>query len=140
MSLFVVESPVAVKWFIPEEHSSHCSRLIDGGHELLAADTLTAETARIVTAKLIRDEISPEEAAEVMTALRSSPVALQSSEKLLAPAMEIAFIFDRRLDDGINLSLAVQHDCRLVTAQRELFETLQGTPFATYIKWVGDIR
>jgi predicted nucleic acid-binding protein len=140
MSLFVVESSVAVKWFVPEEFSSQSSRLLDGGHEVLAPDTLAVATGKIITAKMSDDEITPDEAMEVVSAVDSAPVAIHPSAPLLLPGMEISYIYGCRLGDGINLSLAVQFDCRLVTAQQELYDVVQGTPFASHVKWVGDLR
>ena len=58
MARFVVEPAVALKWFVPEEHSRSAARLLDGGHELLAPDTMPAEAGKIITAKTRMGECS----------------------------------------------------------------------------------
>ncbi len=140
MMRFVVEPAVALKWFIPERHSATAARLLDGGCELLAPDTIIPDAGKIITIKTRSGELSREEGVQVLNALRSSPVWIEASEPLLEPAFWFSSTMDRPLGDGLNMALAVASDCRLVTASRELFERVQGTPFATHVKWVGDIR
>jgi len=140
MTRFVVDPAVALKWFIPEEHSASAARLLDGGHELLAPDTIIPDAVKIITVKTRLGECSKEEGIQVLGALRSSPVWIQDSGPLLEPAFWFSSTMDRPLGDGLNLALAVASDCRVVTATRTFFERVQGTPFATHVKWVGDIR
>ena len=140
MSRFVIDPPTAVKWFVPEENSGRCSRLLDGGHELLTADTLFAEAGRIVNSKVRNADITLKEAQEVITALKQMPVTAFRSEPLLESALDVAATLDISLNDSLCICVAVQHDCRLVTAKRDLYESMQGTPFSMHVKWVGDLR
>jgi predicted nucleic acid-binding protein len=140
MARFVVETSIAVKWFLPEEHSSPAARLLDGGNELMAPDTLLFGAGRLITAKVRLGELSPEEGAQIVQAVQSVPVRLQPAQPLLDPALRIAASLDLPLEDGLGLVVAVHGDCRLVTASRTLYEKVQGTPFSVHVKWVGDIR
>jgi predicted nucleic acid-binding protein len=140
VSRFVVETAVALKWFIPEKDSSFAARLLDGGCELLAPDTLFSETGKVLTVKAQLGECSREEGIQVMEAIRSTPVWIHPSDPLLEPAFLFSSDMGRPLGDGLNMALAVASDCRLVTANRVFYEDVQDTPFARYIKWIGDLR
>lgn len=140
MARFVVEPALAVKWFVPEEHSNAAARLLDGGNELLAPDTLLTDAARLLTAKTRLREMSEEESLTTLEALQAAPLWFVPSHTLLEAALRIAASLDRPLGDGLSLALAVQCDCRLVTTNRALYDIVQGTPFSTHVKWVGDLR
>ena len=140
MTRFVVDPAIAIKWFVPEVYSNSAARLLDGGHELLAPDTLLTEAAKIVTTKRRLGELTLEEGAQIVEAIESVPVRLQPSQPLLQPALRIAASLDLPLGDGLGLAVAVHCDCRLVTASRTLYDSVQGTPFAVHVKWVGAIR
>jgi predicted nucleic acid-binding protein len=140
MRRFIIESAIAVKWFVPEEHSSFSARLLDGGKELLAPETIIADFGKMVTFKVRQGEFSADEGSQLLEAIRSAPLSLQPIHDLLEPAFRIACSLDRPLGDGLNLALAVASDCRLVTASRSLYDSLQDTPFSMHVKWVEDIR
>lgn len=140
MARFVVDPAVAVKWFVPEEHSSPAARLLDGGNELMAPDTLPGDAVSLITKKVRLGELSADEGAELLEAVRSVPMGLLPSQPMLEPALRMAAALDLTLPQGLGITAAIHGDCRLVTADRTLFEKLQGTPFAAHVKWVGDIR
>ena len=140
MARFVVEPSLAVKWFVPEDHSNAAARLLDGGNELFAPDTLITDAAKLLTAKTRMEELTHEESLTVLESVQTAPLWLIPATPLMESAMRIASSLDRPLGDGLSLALAVQSDCRLVTTSRALYETVQGTPLSIHVKWVGDLR
>jgi predicted nucleic acid-binding protein len=90
MARFVVEPAIAVKWFVPEEHSSPAARLLDGGNELMGPDTLLFEAGRLITSKVRLGELSPDEGFQIIEAVQAVPVRLQPSQPLLEPALRWA--------------------------------------------------
>ena len=140
MARFAVDAPVVIKCFIPENHSSPAARLLDGGNELLAANTILTEAAGIITAKIRLDEITDDEASVIIEAIRSVPLTIQPLDVLVEPALNIAAALDFPFREGLNIALAVQAQCRLVTVNRTLYDSVQSTPFARHVKWVEDIR
>ena len=140
MARFVIEPALAVKWFVPEEHSNTAARLLDGGNELFAPDTLLSDAARLLTAKARMHELTQEESLTVLESLQAAPLWFIPAAPLMESALRIASSLDRPLGDGLSLALAVQSDCRLVTASSILFDTVRGTPFSTHVKWIGDLR
>ncbi len=129
-----------MKWFIPEIYSPDAARLLEGRHELIATDMLLPESSDLISRKARLGELTLEDCREVFTAVQSAPVSTYPSQNLLEGALEITVAMDRPLSDGLNLALAVQQDCRMVTAGRRLFDTLQGTPFSVHVKWIEDVR
>ena len=140
MPRFVVDPPLVVKWFVPEEHSNSAARLLDGGNELFAPDTLPSDAARLITAKTRLGELTREESLTVLESVQLTPLWLIPCLPLMESAIRIASTLDRPLGDGLSLALAVQNDCRLVTTSAHLLDTVRGTPFSTHVKWVGDLR
>lgn len=140
MARFVVEAAVVMKCFVPEEFSSPAARLLDGGNELLALDTILSEAVAIITAKIRLDEITDEEGTQIVEALRLLPLRIHPANALLEPALQIATSLDFPFRNGLDLTLAIQADCRLVTASGTLYDRVQETPFARHVKWVGDLR
>ncbi|MDF1535122.1 MAG: type II toxin-antitoxin system VapC family toxin [bacterium] len=140
MARFVVEPSLVVKWFVPEDHSNAAARLLDGGNELLAPDTLLTEAARLLTAKTRLGELTQEESLTTLEALQAAPLCFVPASPLMEAALRIATSLDRPLGDGLSLALAVQSDCRLVTTSRTLYDIVRGTPFSVHVKWVGDLR
>ena len=52
--------------------------------------------------------------------------------------MEIACDSDRSAYDSLYLALAVVQQCQAVTADRKLYNALQGGPLASSIRWIED--
>ena len=140
MARLAIEAAIAVKWFVPETNSSPAARLLDGGNELYAPDTLLTDAGKIITSKVRLKELSSDEAVQIVNAIESVPVSLMPSRALLQPALRIAAAFDLPFGNCTGLAAAVLSDCRLVTANRTLYDRVQETPFARHVKWVGDLR
>lgn len=140
MAAYVIDPPVAVKWFVPEEYSGPCARLLDGGYDLLGPDTLLFDAGRLITAKARLGELLPDEAREILEALQAVPFIFQPSRDLIEPALTISAGMDLILSHGLGLAMAVHTESRLITATATLYEKVQGTPLAQHVKWVGDLR
>ncbi len=138
MSCYVVDASVAAKWYVPEIESEGALRFLDGNHELLGPELLLPELGNILWKKVRRGELTPREAREVLRAFLSAPVAIQSSEILLEPAFDLAIGLRRTVYDSLYLALALLQGCRMVTADRPLYDAVSQSPFAAHIHWVSD--
>jgi predicted nucleic acid-binding protein len=138
VSRYVVDASVAAKWYIPEVESEGALRFLDGNHEVLGPELLLPEFGNILWKKVLRRELTPGEAREVLRAFLSAPVAIQSSETLLEPALDLAIGLRRTVYDSLYLALALLRGCRLVTADRPLYDAISQSPFAAHIHWVAD--
>ena len=136
MTRYVVDASVCVKWFIPEIHSESALRFASADCELLAPDLLRVEIGNIIWKKVRAAELTRRHAGEILQAFRGSPVRFYSSETLIESAVEIACDQGRSVYDSLYLALAVVQQCQAVTADRKLYNALQGGPLASSIHWI----
>ena len=140
MKRFVVDASVAVKWYLPEEHTETAERLLSAEYELLAPDLLFAEAGSVLWKRAMRDEITTEKARSIMEALRSVQLSLWQSGLLLDAAMTIACRTKRSFYDSLYVALALTAECRLVTADRKLYLALKDAQqIRRHLLWIEDL-
>jgi Predicted nucleic acid-binding protein, contains PIN domain len=138
MKKVVVDASVAVKWFVPEIHSTAASLLLDPEIALYAPDLIGPELGNIVWKKVRREEIGRAEAAEIMNAFAKLPFEIRPSSTLLPAAFELAIALDRTVYDSLYLALAVAEDCALITADAKFHATVATSSLAGHVQWVAD--
>jgi predicted nucleic acid-binding protein len=124
VSGFIVDASVAIKWFVDEPDSGIAGALL--GHSLSAPDLLAPECANILWKKVIRAELSLDEAEAIAFALEGAAVTLHSTRPHLANATKIACELDRAAYDCFYLALAEKLRQPLVTADMRLVNALRG--------------
>jgi predicted nucleic acid-binding protein len=139
LSRFVVDASVAIKWLLPEIHSEDAERLLDEGVELSAPDLIRAEVGNIVWKRWRRGEIPLEKARLALQVFRGYSLDILSSETLLDEAWDIAQSLNRSFYDSLYLALAVYQDSPMVTADRRLYNAIQGSSRELPIVWVEDV-
>jgi predicted nucleic acid-binding protein len=130
----VVDASVALKWFVPEALSENAASLLDGSADLSAPDLLYPEFGNILWKKVQRQEITTEDAREILIGLRRVPLALTPSSILIDAALEIAIAHRRTVYDSLYVALAVARDSILVTADDKLANVLSGGPLTAHIR------
>lgn len=129
----VIDSSIAVKWYLPEEGSDRAALLLESGSALFAPDLLISEVGNVLWKR--RRDMPAEELRVIAGTLTSAcPITLRSSGALLEGALSIALAFDRTVYDSLYLALAVSEDCRLVTADERLINALMHTALADYVR------
>jgi predicted nucleic acid-binding protein len=139
MTLLVVDSSVAVKWFVPEIHSDSAVALLDVDNDLHAPDLLLAETGNILWKKVNRGELTAETARKVAEALTASALNIHASSPLVTSALDIALGLSRTVYDCLYLALALSLACPFVTADERLFNAVQSSPFGSQLRLVYDV-
>jgi predicted nucleic acid-binding protein len=134
----VVDSSVALKWFVPEVLSDRAASLLDGRYELVAPDLLIPECGNVLWKKITRGEITIEDGRAILQALGRAPIRIVPSGELVEGALEIASAFRRSVYDGLFVALAVAGDCALVTADTRLVAALRGGPLAAHVRALGE--
>ena len=140
MTVYVIDSSVAVKWYVPETHSDSAATLLDESHELVAPDLLPAEFGNALWKKCRRGELTDVEVRSIVQALPAVPLQMYSSLTLLEGAVEIALRTARSVYDCLYVALAVALDTTLVTADTHLLEGLRESRLAPYAQHVGRRR
>jgi len=138
MTRCVVDASVAIKWFVPEIHSDAALRLRGEGYELMAPDLLIPEIGNVLWKKIVRDGMKLGVAGEILKHFLASPVAILPSMPLVDTALRIAAEERRSVYDGLYVALAVLQRCRLVTADRKLYNSLRATRFAPHLCWIEE--
>jgi predicted nucleic acid-binding protein len=133
MPRYVVDASVAAKWYFEEEHSAEAARLLaEDTFDLLAPDFIRLEVAA-AWKRVIRAEIEPEKAEEILRELGNVPIELVPTVDLVASALTIALQVRRTVYDSIYLAHAIQSGAPLLTGDRKLFEALKdGTAFSPH--------
>ncbi|MFL6196412.1 MAG: type II toxin-antitoxin system VapC family toxin [Thermoanaerobaculia bacterium] len=138
MTPVVVDASVVAKWNFPEDHSEAARRLLRKA-EICVPDLIWAEVGNIIWKKWRRKEITREESLSMVRDLDRFGFRVFLSERLRNSAWEIASRFDRSFYDSLYLALALKQSCPMVTADRRLYNALQGTPLAQHLLWVEDV-
>ncbi|NIN71104.1 MAG: PIN domain-containing protein [Gemmatimonadetes bacterium] len=139
MTLYVIDSSVAVKWYVPETHSGSAATLLDESNELVAPDLLPAEFGNALWKKRRSGELTNSEVRSIVEAFRAVPLQIYSSLTLLEAALEIALQTARTVYDCLYVALAVAFNSTLVTADSRLLEGLRQSGLARYAKHVGQL-
>jgi predicted nucleic acid-binding protein len=134
LTTVVVDSSVAVKWFVPEALSEEATHLLDGTWELLAPDLLVPECGNTVWKKVARDELTRNEARAILAGLAQVPVAIIPSSELVEGALEIAVAHQRSVYDSLYVALAVARECALITADDRLVNALARGPLGGHVR------
>ncbi|UCC83119.1 MAG: type II toxin-antitoxin system VapC family toxin [Gemmatimonadota bacterium] len=139
MTLYVVDSSVAVKWYVPEAHSDSAASLLDESNELVAPDLLAAEFGNALWKKCRRGELSDSEVRSIVEAFQAVPLQIYSSLTLLEAAVEIALRTARTVYDCLYVALALAFNSTLVTADSRLLEGLRESGLAVCAQHVGQL-
>jgi predicted nucleic acid-binding protein len=139
VSLFVVDASVAIKWFLPENHSEAALRLLTQPHTLHAPDLIFSEFGNVLWKRVRRNEISKEEADAVLEGLLTLNLQVQPSQALIPLALEIAYRENRTVYDSLYLAAAIALQSSLITADARFFRALNKGPFSAHLLWVENI-
>ncbi|MGH7119617.1 MAG: type II toxin-antitoxin system VapC family toxin [Acetobacteraceae bacterium] len=123
MNTFVIDASIAVKWVVEEDGTENALALL-GRAKLIAPELLVAECANIFWKKVQRGELTVDEALFAARLLQASDVELLPTRALLEPATRIAIELDHPAYDCVYVALAIERDCRFVTADGRFLRKL----------------
>ena len=140
MDTVVVDSSVAIKWFVVEPYSVEAHYILEeyqaGTLALLAPDLVYAEVGNIVWKKHRFQGLAAEDAEEVLAAFRLVTFVVTSCAALLEEAYHLAVTHQRTVYDAMYLALSLREHCRWVTADERIVNAL-GAIFPQII-WVAN--
>ncbi|WP_347404971.1 type II toxin-antitoxin system VapC family toxin [Nodosilinea sp. LEGE 06152] len=124
MAKIVVDSSVAIKWFIPQKHSDKSRQILsayqEGELDLLVPDLIYAEIGNIVW-KLNRfQELSEQHAKDILKTFQLITFSVTPSSLLLNDAYHFAREYQRTVYDSLYVALSLRHQCLFVTGDSKL--------------------
>jgi predicted nucleic acid-binding protein len=135
----VVDASVAVKWFLPEEFSMTARMLLAADYQLLAPDLLWAELGNVLWKRQRGGELEQRTATQLLRDFSRLSIEFHAAERWTEGALELAMRQGVTVYDGLYLALAAGNECRVVTADRHLYEICQAGALAQTLVWVEDI-
>ncbi len=138
MNPLVIDASVAIKWVI-EEPGTPAALALRGRFKLLAPELLVAECANILWKKVTRDELSAKEALLSARLLQTAGIELLPTGSLLETATSLAIELAHPAYDCLYLTLALEKNCRFVTADERLVRKLKGGRFEENIFALGQV-
>jgi predicted nucleic acid-binding protein len=140
MDQVVIDSSVAIKWFVVEPYSTEARRVLDeyqiGTLTLLAPDLINAEVGNIAWKKHILHGVAAADAQLILDTFRAVPFVLTSTADLLVEAYRLAVTHQRAVYDTMYLALSIREQCRFVTADEKLVNAI-GAQFPNMV-WVAN--
>jgi predicted nucleic acid-binding protein len=137
--ILVPDACVGVKWYVPERDSEAAARLFDLRFELHAPAYFFTQAASVLQRKVAVDQtLSEQEGLEAFRLLRTVPLSIHATERLLEAAFQDGVRYRRPVYDCLYLVVAMAVGGQVVTADRRLYNGLHGGPLDHLVLWVTD--
>ncbi len=139
MASLVVDSSVAIKWFVPELFAAEAAAILAayqaGTLTLLAPDLIYAELGNIVWKKQTLQGLAAADAARIIGDVRTLGLTITPSAELLSDAYRLAVAHRRTVYDALYLALGVRENCAVVTADERLVNAVGAA--LPNVSWLG---
>jgi predicted nucleic acid-binding protein len=119
----VIDASIAIKWVVEEDGTPQALALRQRA-KLIAPELLVAECANILWKKVRRNELLKEEATLAARLLQTAEIELRPTRSLLEAATRISIEIDHPAYDCVYLALAVESECKFVTADQRFLRRL----------------
>lgn len=124
MKKLVIDASIAIKWVV-EEDGTELALALRQQARLVAPDLLVPECANILWKKVQRKELSKDEALLAARLLQSAEIELVPARALMETATQLAIDLDHPAYDCLYLALAIENDCRFVTADERMVNKIR---------------
>lgn len=139
MTQYVVDANVAIKWILPEIYSNVALRLKNPNYQLLVPDFFFPEIGNILWKRVRKGEMTLQEATRDLTVMQELPLTVDYSFPLMTDALEIATRVEQAVYDCVYLSLAIKHNCKMVTADQRFYNAIKHDRLSVYLCWITDL-
>jgi len=141
--MVVVDASLAVKWLVLESDSEEAYALArswaQAGTRPVAPFLMPVEVANALHRRVIRGEVSPEDAGPLLEGLLSSGIELLEQPRIHSSALALARTLGQdAVYDAHYLALAEALDSELWTADRRFH--LATSDHFRRVRWLGDFR
>ena len=138
----VVDASLAFKWLVPEENSDKARELARSwgseGTQPVAPHLMPVEVANALHRRVIRDELTLEDATRLMENLLGTGISLTETPRLHGRALELAHdLHQNAVYDAHYLALAERLGCELWTADERFYRA--SSPSTGNVRWLGEV-
>jgi predicted nucleic acid-binding protein len=139
---YVIDTCVAIKWYIPEALQVEARRYMGPGLNRHAPDLLPVEAGHALLKRVRSADpaqaLTFDEVRTIVAAARdSAPIQYHSSQSLLDLALALAEQIGASVYDGLFLALAIRIDGQVVTADQKFYNKIVVSPHAGRARWVA---
>ncbi len=124
MNELVIDASIAIKWVV-EEEGTPAALALRKQAKLIAPELLVAECANILWKKVLRGELSREEAVLAARLLEGAEIELLPTRSLLEVATRMSIELNHPAYDCLYLALAAKNKCQFVTADNRFLQKLR---------------
>lgn len=129
MKKLVVDSSVAIKWYIPQPYFTESLQILDDYQNnrisLFAPDFIYAELGNIVWKYQRFQGLTDDNAENIVNDFRSLSITTIPARVLLPEAYKIAVQYRRSVYDSLYIALGLQLQCQFVTADEKLVNAVK---------------
>lgn len=129
MNDLVIDSSVAVKWFVPEANSDKALQILrdyrNKKYRYLAPNPIYAEYGNIIWKKRIFQGLSASDADFVIREFQNISFILTPITVLFDDTFKIAVTHQRTFYDSLYLALSRKENCEFVTADEKLYNAVK---------------
>jgi predicted nucleic acid-binding protein len=135
----IVDSSVALKWFLPgEPDAGRALDILRNGERLIAPDLLIAEVCNASWKAVRLGRISQLQADQIAADLPQLFAAFVSMAPLAPRAVAIAAVLDHPVYDAMYLALAEHEQAKAVTADSRLIGKVQNTVWESHVTFLAN--
>lgn len=136
--MLVVDASVVIKWHIDEVDSDAAQSIRRSVADYAVPNLLFLEIASSVCKNVRRGLMSSGRALEIIGSIVDGPFVVYSHQALARDAVRIGIARDISPYDASYVALAISIRADFVTADRKLFNKLQGSPFGRNVTLLAD--
>ncbi|MGI0480369.1 type II toxin-antitoxin system VapC family toxin [Geminocystis sp. CENA526] len=127
-SKIVVDSSVAIKWFISQNYSFEANQILEtyktNKLSLIAPDLIYAEMGNIIWKIQRFQGLNQEDAENILNVFQKIPLQIISGNQLLQDAYKFAIKYQRSIYDSLYVVLSVRENCRFISADEKLYNAI----------------
>jgi len=131
MKNLVVDSGIAVKWFVREDDSPKALQILKEYRSedlwFLSPDLIYAEFGNVIWKKQIFQGLDPKDADFAISEFKKISFTLTPITLLFDDAYQIAVKYKRTFYDSLYLALSVRENCEFVTADEKFYNSVRNS-------------
>ena len=120
MSTYVLDTSVAMAWYLPEDVALaarvYRDRLATGAIRCLVPGLHFWEFGNVLRTRVLRGELEPTLAREILELHLDADLDVAEPDR--AHAFDVALEFEATVYDAVYIALALEHDVQLLTAEK----------------------